>query len=391
MKILYVVNGLGFSANMPIGGADKRVSEIGQRFKQRGDTVAVLTTDEGERLLREDGLNATFFKTEPPSFWQEGWFRSIFGRVLSYLYLAVSSVNSLPKEESFDIVYPSSDYFFDLLPALNVKKRRGARRLVGIVHHRLDWPWRRHGNAVANFLLFFSQRIDFLLFKFFDLVFVPANREGDLIKRILVGFIGEKRISFFENGVDFAKLGKLPEVEKRFDACFLGGFRPSKGVLDIVPVWQEVVKKLPEARILVIGGGTKSNEQKVELLVTKSALSKNIIFAGVLGKENLFSFVKACRIFVSPSYEEGWGIALMEAMACGLPAVVYDLSAFGLIDAGIIRVPLGDTTLMAESILELLGDEKSFQKIQRAAVSFAPKFDWSRAFDREYGELWKII
>lgn len=376
---------------MPIGGADKRISQMGQRFQQRGDIVSVLTTDEGERLLREDGLNVEFFTTAPPVFWRESWFRSIFGRVLSYLYLTVSSVKSLPKKESFDIVYPSSDYFFDTLPALNVKIRKGAGRLVGIVHHRLDWPWRRRGGAVANFLLFFSQRVDFLLFKFFDLVFVPANREGDLIKRILVSYISEKRIAFFENGVDFARLSQLPEVKKRFDACFLGGFRPSKGVLDIVPVWGKVVKKLPEARILVIGGGTNSNEQEVKLLVTKSGLSKNVIFSGVLEKENLFSFVKSCRIFVSPSYEEGWGIALMEAMASGLPAVVYDLPSFSLIDAGIIKVPLGDTALMAESILELLGNEESFQKIQRAAVSFAPNFDWSRAFDREYSELWKII
>ena len=63
MKILYIINGLGFSRDMPIGGADKRVSQIGKFFKEKGLEIFVLTTDEGERVLRDDGLAATYFKT----------------------------------------------------------------------------------------------------------------------------------------------------------------------------------------------------------------------------------------------------------------------------------------------------------------------------------------
>lgn len=391
MKILYIINGLGFSKDMPIGGADKRVSQIGKDLKERGCEIFVLTTEEGERVLVDDGLKATYFKTIQPSFWRPSWFRSVFGRVLSYLYLTSRSTAFVKDDIKFDAIYPSSDYFFDLIPAVILKRKFKSAKLVGIIHHHLDLPWRRRGNLLQNTLLFISQRLDFLLFKFFDLVFVPGNTEGGLIKGVLGKYIGEDKIAFFKNGVEFRKISGLPEVEKRFDACFLGGFRQSKGILDIVPVWQEVVKSLPEAKILVIGGGTASSENLVKEMVEKANLSKNITFSGVLPGESLFSFVKACRIFVSLSYEEGWGIALLEALSCGLPAVVYNLPAYDIFGNAILKVKLGYTKGMAYKIVEVLKDPSVIDKYRVLGREFSQNYDWEVAASEEMRVLERII
>lgn len=391
MKILYIINGLGFSKNMPIGGADKRVSQIGKALREKGSEIFVLTTAEGERVLIDDGLAATYFKTLQPSFWQPSWFRSVFGRIFSYLYLTFRSTAFVKDDIKFDIIYPSSDYFFDLIPAILLKRKFKSVKLVGIVHHHLDLPWRRRGNLWQNTLLFISQRLDFFLFKFFDLVFVPGNTEGRLIKGALGKYIGESKIAFFKNGVEYRKISRFPEVEKRFDACFLGGFRQSKGMLDIVPVWREVVKSLPEAKILVIGGGTVSNENAVKETVEEAKLSKNVIFAGVLPSESLFSFVKACRIFVSYSYEEGWGIALLEALSCGLPAVVYNLPAYDIFGNAILKVKLGDTKGMAYKIVEILNDQNMIDKYRVLGRELSENFDWEVAAREEMKVLERII
>ncbi len=391
MKILYIINGLGFSRDMPIGGADKRVSQIGKFFKEKGLEIFVLTTDEGERVLRDDGLAAIYFKTSQPSFWQPSWFRSIFGRILSYLYLAFRSSVSVNDDIKFDVIYPSSDYFFDLIPAIMLKRKFKLAKLVGIIHHHLDLPWRRRGNIAQNTLLFISQRLDFLLFKFFNLVFVPGNREGGLIKGVLGNYISENKIAFFKNGVEYRKINSLAEVEKRFDACFLGGFRQSKGVLDIVPVWREVVKSLPEAKILVIGGGTSSSESLVRIMVEEAKLLRNVTFAGVLPSESLFSFVKACRIFVSLSYEEGWGIALLEALSCGLPAVVYDLPAYDIFGNAILRVKLGDIKMISHKIVEIINDQSMINKYRIIGRELSANFDWEIAAREEMKVLERII
>ena len=390
MKILYIINGLGFSKNMPIGGADKRVSQIGKVLVEKGSEIFVLTTDEGERVLADDDLVATYFKTPPPSFWQPSWFRSVFGRILSYLYLTFRSSASVNDDIKFDIIYPSSDYFFDLIPAILIKRRWPSAKLVGIVHHHLDLPWRRRGNLGQNTLLFISQRLDFLFFKLFNLVFVPGNTEGGLIKGVLGKYIGENKISVFKNGIEYKIISDPAEVDKRVDACFLGGFRQSKGVLDIVPVWREVVKALPEAKILVIGGGTSANESTVKEMVEKAKLSKNVTFAGVLPGESLFSFVKACRIFVSLSYEEGWGIALLEALSCGLPAIVYDLPAYGIFSSAVMKVPLGDTKMMAQAITKILSDPNQIDRYRVLGRELSENFDWDIAANEEMRALERV-
>jgi len=161
-------------------------------------------------------------------------------------------------------------------------------------------------------------------------------------------------------------------------------------VLDIVPVWREVVKALPEAKILVIGGGTSANESTVKEMVEKAKLSKNVTFAGVLPGESLFSFVKACRIFVSLSYEEGWGIALLEALSCGLPAIVYDLPAYGIFSSAVMKVPLGDTKMMAQAITKILSDPNQIDRYRVLGRELSENFDWDIAANEEMRALERV-
>lgn len=387
MRVLYIVNGLGFSQGMPIGGADKRVSQIGQRLINSGVNVSVLTTSEGERVLRDDGLSAEYFRTNQPFFWKTGWSKSLLGRGISYLYLTLFSCVSVCTDEAVDIIYPSSDYFFDLLPALISKFRWKKAKLVGIVHHHIDLPWQRRGGRLVNLTIFLLQRFDFLFLKFFDAISVPDNFEGISIKKILSLYVNTKKILVFRNGIDFHGIKNLPETEKKYEACFLGGLRPSKGIWDLVPIWQEVVKALPAAKLLVIGGGLSSNEMMIQDRVDKSQLTKNIIFAGVLPRQRLFASVKTCRVFINPSYEEGWGIALMEALACGLPAVAYDLPAFGFLSGSVVTVPIGDTDLMAQAVVRLLREPEVFEKYQKLGFAKLIVFDWNRVAETELSEL----
>jgi len=66
---------------------------------------------------------------------------------------------------------------------------------------------------------------------------------------------------------------------------------------------------------------------------------------------------------VLPSYEEGWGISLAEALSLGLPAVVYDLPVLReVFNGGPIFCHLGDIDEMAENIIKLLSDQDYYQQ-----------------------------
>lgn len=390
MKILYVVNGLGFSRNMPIGGADKRVAEIGKRLIENGVAVHCLTTPEGSRVLTDNSLFATYLLTEKPNFWDDSWSRTLLGRLLSYIYLTIFSFRSVPRDsEGFDIVYSSSDYFFDLVPALLIKLRTPRCKIVGISHHHIDWPWRRRGVFWQNWLIFLAQRVDFILLKSFDLIFVPDTPEGNLIEGSLI--FGNHLVERFVNGVDLDVFRRLPKAEKKFDACFLGGFRASKGIFDLVGVWREVCEARPNSTLLVIGGGSEEYEVRVRKDVADAGLLGNISFTGILPSASLFLVLSSARIIVSPSYEEGWGIAILEAMACGLPVACYDLPSYKLYGDVPLKVPIGDIKRLAGAAVDLLSDERFYEEKHIASLRLAEKFDWGKAFEKEYLILQDLV
>lgn len=384
VKVLYLVNGLGFSENMPIGGADKRVSEVGKQIILNGGTVSVLTTEEGARLLLDDGLKTQFYVTAEPSWWHKSWHRSTFGRSFSYIYLTLVSFLTVGSNNSFDYIYSSSDYFFDLIPCLLLKLKFRKCKLIGISHHHIDVPWKRKGSLVINTLVFLSQRLDFMLLKFFDLVFVPKNFEGGLIKNVLTQYgISGNSIKGFQNGVNASFIDSVIVEDKEYSACFIGGFRPSKGITDLVPIWKKVLEKQKGAKILLIGGGSIEYENKIKEILSKEKLAENIILAGVVPQSEIFRKIKSCKIFVSPSYEEGWGIAVLEALACKIPAVVYDLPAYEVFSDAIIKVPLGDTNSMASNIANLLENNFEYEKRVNLGYEIAKAYDWSKVVRSE--------
>jgi len=295
--------------------------------------------------------------------------------------------------EDYDIVYPTSDLFFDLIPAWLMKRRNRKLKYVGIVHHWIDLPWKRRGKLLFNLLLFLSQRMGFLMLKVWtDLILVPQTLEGEHVKETLLGMgIRPRRIGYFRNGVDFEAIQKIPVPTRKYEACFLGGLRPSKGIFDLVPIWQAVQKEIPGAKLLAIGGGMRDYREKLEAQIGEAGLGKSIILAGVVPQKELFSKVKSAQVFISPSYEEGWGIVVSEALAAGLPVVAYDLPAYQIFGEAIVKVPLGDKSAFADRIIKLLESEKERETLIERGRKVVPQLSWQAAAEMEYKFLKSIL
>lgn len=388
MKLLYILNGLGFSAGMPIGGADKRALEVGKYLRAQGWSISFLTTDAGEEVLRQHGgTEFTFLTVRRPFFWPKFLENNLLGRVLSYFYVILADFLSnfqLPTS-NFRIIYPTSDMFFDLLPAFFLKLRCKKVKLAGIVHHYIPPPWRREGSFLANLLLWLSQRFGFLLLRVFaDLVFYPQTDEGALVKKVLRGLgLAEGRLFPFRNGVNIEEAMAAPAGEKKYAAVFLGGLRPSKGLYDLVPIWRLVQSKLPGAKLLIVGGGLGQYEEELKRAIKKEGLEGLVMLAGVVAQPGLFTTMKEGEIFISPSHEEGWGIVVGEALACGLAVVAYDLPAYRPYGKVVEKVPLGDVTLFAQKVIRLLQDSGRRRRKVEEGYKIIQSFGWEAAAARE--------
>jgi glycosyltransferase involved in cell wall biosynthesis len=95
------------------------------------------------------------------------------------------------------------------------------------------------------------------------------------------------------------------------------------GVETIAEAFINLARKVKNVRLLLLGEG--SLKEKIESRLHHVGLRENVQFAGQVGYENLPEYYRAADLYVSGSYVDGSSISLLEAMACGLPALVSDI------------------------------------------------------------------
>src|SRR5690606_5524237 len=102
----------------------------------------------------------------------------------------------------------------------------------------------------------------------------------------------------------------------------------SKGIFDLIYIWEQVVKKMPEATLGIIGTGDNKTILRLQKLIKNKKLTNNIVLCGFLPNETAYSIIKGSTVFLFPSHEEGFGMVVGEVLALGVPTVTYDLPVF---------------------------------------------------------------
>ncbi len=177
--------------------------------------------------------------------------------------------------------------------------------------------------------------------------------------------------------------------EDEFLLIHISNFRPVKRTLDVIDIFDRVNKVLP-ARLLLIGEGPDTVLARRQ--ITKRNLSERVTF---LGNQSRVETVLPCGdVFLLPSEEESFGLAALEALACGVP--VIGTSGTGLAEVIEDKVngfllPVGDTTAMAEAVVSLLSDRERLERFKKAAAEKAlEKFSSQRIVD-EYERYYEEV
>jgi N-acetyl-alpha-D-glucosaminyl L-malate synthase BshA len=153
----------------------------------------------------------------------------------------------------------------------------------------------------------------------------------------------------------------------------LSSFRPVKRPLDTVRILAAVNSRRP-ARLLLIGDGPEVPAVRRE--ADRLQVGDRI---RLLGNQVEVQPLLACGdVFLLPSAEESFGLALLEAMSCGLPAVTSDAGGLAqLVENGKsgYRVALGDIESMAARVLDIVADPATLELHRNCARRSAERFD----------------
>jgi len=146
----------------------------------------------------------------------------------------------------------------------------------------------------------------------------------------------------------------------------VSNFRPVKRVDDVVRVFAEVHRAVPTATLVLVGDGPE--RFRIEGMVREAGLASQVTF---LGKQGTFlEVLQRSDVFLLPSETESFGLAALEALACGVPVVASDVGGVPeVVAAGELGflAPVGDVAAMAAATIRLLTDRALHAEMSRAA------------------------
>jgi N-acetyl-alpha-D-glucosaminyl L-malate synthase BshA len=153
----------------------------------------------------------------------------------------------------------------------------------------------------------------------------------------------------------------------------ISNFRKVKRIPDIINIFYKISKKIP-AKLMMVGDGPE--KQKAEQLCESLGISDQVIFFG--NSNEIDRILSYSDLFLLPSETESFGLAALEAMACGVP--VISSNAGGLSEVNFHGLSgflsnVGDVDDMAYNAIKILESPESLAFFKKNALEIAQKFD----------------
>ncbi len=169
----------------------------------------------------------------------------------------------------------------------------------------------------------------------------------------------------------------LPEVF----ALYMGGFDVRKNMNALLHAWTFVATGLGDDVKLVLAGKLPATDSPFFpdplKLARKLGIEQFIVTPGWIDEADKPALYSAARLFVYPSRYEGFGLPVLEAMACGTPVVTTNVSSLPeLVGADAFQVDPDDTKHMAAPIISLTIQEDTHNEMANRAYQRAQEFTW---------------
>ncbi len=168
---------------------------------------------------------------------------------------------------------------------------------------------------------------------------------------------------------------------REFTLMHISNFRPVKRVEDVVRIFARFLESLP-ARLVLVGDGPETS--RVFRLAQELGVADRVHFMGVV--DRVAPLLRSANLLLLPSQNESFGLAALEAMACGVPVVASDVGGLPeVVEHGVtgFLAPVGDVERMADYAVRILSDCATCRAFSQAARQRAVEhFHWMEIVPR---------
>ena len=203
--------------------------------------------------------------------------------------------------------------------------------------------------------------------------------------------VKSEKISVLPMGVNMELFKQAGEVVRsKYELLFVGRLVEKKGLCYLIAAMPEILKSHPDAYLTVIGFGPE--EDKLKNQVCDLNLQHKVDFIGAVKQKELVKYYQRAAIFVAPFIkaksgdQEGLGLVLVEAVACGCSVIVSDIPACKDVINDVPNVflfPVGDINLLSNAVSNVLfHNKKELIKTENANSLLSTRFGWENVVER---------
>ncbi|MCM8792437.1 MAG: glycosyltransferase [Candidatus Omnitrophica bacterium] len=316
MKILHVIPALTYG----FGGPTQAILDICRGLVRYSQDVTIFTTNADikkkinvplNRELNLDGLRVFYFPVH-------------FFKHYKFSYLLFKTIKK--KIKNFDIVHIHSLFQFSSLIACYFAQRFNLPHIIRPLGQLDPFLLKRHYLRKILYLNLIERKN----LKAASYIHFTSEEERRLALRT-----GIKLNSFvIPLGIDLERFTYLPPygnfrqhypvLKNKKVILFLGRISFKKGLDILVEAFSKISKQRKDVYLVIAGPDEEGYGKVVKKLIKKRNILDRVIFTGILLGDDKLSVLRDSDIFVLPSFSENFGLAVIEAMASGLPVIISD-------------------------------------------------------------------
>jgi glycosyltransferase involved in cell wall biosynthesis len=385
MKILHVIANLA----PRYGGPSQACWEMARAVARLGHEVSIYTTNQDgpgilpvptDRPVGRDGVEIRYFPIQPPRIWGTS------------LPLARALAQKIP---AVDLVHIHSLYLFHDIVAGHYCRAHGVPYLMQ-PHGSLDpFIYRRHRWRKSLMERLFEHRN---LRHAAALHFTTAE-EQELAAPFTFGNPG----LVVPLGIDFEEFAELPapgrfrarypDIGDKKIVLFFGRVNFKKGLDLLARAFGVVARHREDVHLVIAGPDNEGWGERVRTWLQAAGVLGRATFTGMLLGPERLAVLRDASVFVLPSYSENFGLAVIEAMAAGLPVIISDqVNIFREVqEFGAGKITPCDADPLATAILELMENpDVATDMGQRGLALVKARYQWdnvAKALEAAYGNI----
>lgn len=297
-----------------MGGKEKRLHEITKHLASMGHDVHIYTMhwwDEPSKVHREDGVTLHALCKYHQLYNED---RRTIKEALLFGFACFKLFRV-----QFDVLDVDHMPFFPIFSAWVVCTLR-RRRLHGTWHEALsqrEWTnYMGRSGVIASAIERMSIRLPHSI--------TAASAQT---KEMLESVHGRaRRVETVASGIDTALINSVAPANVDCDVLYVGRLVKDKNVDKLLEAIAILARQFPTIQCIIVGKGPEKTHLK--RLAVRRRLQNNVIFLEPFPEAaEVYAYMKAAKVFCSPSVREGFGIVSLEALGCGTPVVTIDTPA----------------------------------------------------------------